>query len=81
MIIQIENRLMKCLFRTDLVDLEDFQFTDDMRNDHNLNDLDLTELSASLEEEFSTLLDQDFFQETVTFKDVVEALMGDDSLL
>lgn len=48
---------MKCLFRTDLVELEDFEFTDDMRNDHNLNDLDLTELAASLEEEFSTLLD------------------------
>lgn len=48
--IQIETRILKLLHESNLVDISDFSFSEDIRKEYYLDSLDITALVSSIEE-------------------------------
>ncbi len=58
-------------------DLKEFTFQQDLRKDWNMDELSITALIASIEEDFNTVFDIHVYEDVKTLMDVVELLEED----
>ena len=62
-IIQIETRILKVIYDSELIDrLDKFSFDQDMRKDLNLDSLNITVLLTQIEHEFTTVFEDRVFE-------------------
>jgi acyl carrier protein len=69
------------LYESDLVDLNEFRFEDDIRKEYYIDSLDVTALVSSIEEEFNTIFDPDTYEKARSLDVIVEALMNDENIV
>lgn len=74
---QVETRILKILYDSELADIKDFAFSMDIRKDLNLDSLSITVLISSIEQEFSTIFDEDVYEDCKTLGEVVDILIED----
>lgn len=72
---------MKLLYESNLVDINEFRFEDDIRKQYYLDSLDITVLVSSIEEEFNTIFDPDTYENAKTLDIIVEALANDSTIV
>ena len=75
--IEVETRILKILYDSELADINDFSFNQDIRKDLNLDSLSITVLISSIEEEFSTIFDEDVYEDCKNLGEVVDILIQD----
>jgi acyl carrier protein len=69
------------LHESDLIDIKDFNFGDDIRKKYYLDSLDITVLVSSIEEEFNTIFDPDTYENARSLDIIVEALVNDPTIV
>lgn len=74
---KVETRILKILYDSELADIRDFAFSMDIRKDLNLDSLSITVLISSIEQEFSTIFDEDVYEDCKTLGEVVDILIED----
>jgi acyl carrier protein len=69
------------LHESELIDVREFRFEDDIRKEYYLDSLDITALISSIEEEFNTIFDPDTYDTARTLDVIVEALLHDPTIV
>lgn len=72
---------MKILHDGGFADLQEFKFQHDLRKDWNMDELSITALISSIEEEFNTIFDIHVYEDVKTLMDVVELLEEDEKIV
>ena len=77
MLMQIETRILKILDESGYADLNEFELNQDLRKDCNLDELAITDLISSVEEQFCTVFDLKVYEGVSTMMDLVHLLEQD----
>lgn len=72
---------MKLLHESELFDLNDFSFEDDIKQKYYVDSLGYTALVSSIEEEFNTVFHPELFKKANSLDVFVDALTKDDKIL
>ena len=78
---QVETRILRILFESELVGIKDFSFQHDIRKELYLDSLSITVLISSIEQEFNTIFEEEVFEDVETLGEVVEILVNDETIL
>ena len=69
------------LYESNLIDINEFRFEDDIRKKYYLDSLDITVLVSLIEEEFNTIFDPETYEKARSLDIIVEALANDTTIV
>ena len=64
---EIETRILKRLYKSEILDVNKFSFSQDMRSDLKLDSLNIVVLLTEIEHEFTTVFEDRVFESVKTF--------------
>lgn len=77
---EIETRIMKRLYHSELVDLKKFAFAKDMRQDLKLDSLNIVIVLTEIENEFTTVFEDRVFESVRSLEEIVDILVKDEKI-
>lgn len=74
---QIETRILKRLYHSELVDIHKFNFKMDLRKDLGLDSLNITALITEIEQEFTVVFEDKVFETVTNLNDLIYKISRD----
>lgn len=74
---EIETRIMKRLYDSEMLDLNTFKFDKDMRDELKLDSLNIVVLITEIENEFTTVFEDRVFESVRKLSELVDILVRD----
>lgn len=77
---EIETRILKRIHKSELIDVEKFDFSKELRKDLRLDSLNIVVLLTEIEHEFTTVLEDRVFETAKTLEEIVDLLARDEKI-
>ena len=77
---EVETRILKRLYDSELVDLNTFNFNKDIRDDLKLDSLNIVVILTEIENEFTTVFEDRVFESVRRLGELVDILVRDEKV-